>query len=558
MFLINIVIFVCMMTNLKLVCFAICILLLHTTTNAQSPFIFKIKTDNPGATNDSAFHLPAAFFGSNFDVDWNWDGIYDTLSVTSDFIIQYPSPGTYNISIRGSYPELIFWDTSDPSKLLEVISWGSQVWTRFDGGFLNCDSLTSVPGNSPDLSMVTDLSRLFDGAESFNSNINFWNTFTIQNMASTFAGASSFNQPLNFWYTGGVNDMTGMFSAASSFNQNINNWDVSSVNSMAVMFGGTSSFNQPLDMWDVSNVNNMTGMFVNSSLFNQNINTWNVSSVTDMSTMFSNAKAYNQPLDMWDVSSVTNMSFMFSMTDSFNQDISNWNVSSVTNMSGMFENTEVYNQPLNSWDVSSVNRMTSMFSRSDSFNQPLDSWNIALVTNFQWMFEEARAFNQPLDSWDFSSAMWMFSFLDSSNLSTTNYDSLLIHLSNNHSNQSLSLGAEGLTYCLGSNARNNLISNGWNFIGDTIDSGCQIVNVAKYELNSIEELDLYPNPCRDGVIRVSLNLSNHDHLKIFNDRGKLVYEAIPQSEEFTLDSEQLKPGIYFVRYGQFSKKLILL
>ena len=62
------------------------------------------------------------------------------------------------------------------------------------------------------------------------------------------------------WDVSNVTNMSRMFRNATSFNQPLNNWDVSNVTSMNYMFRGATSFNQPLNNWNVSNVTRMTWM----------------------------------------------------------------------------------------------------------------------------------------------------------------------------------------------------------------------------------------------------------------------------------------------------------
>jgi len=84
-----------------------------------------------------------------------------------------------------------------------------------------------------------------------------------------FAGANSFNNgedagrssaPLN-WNVSNVTDMSKLFHFATSFNQPIENWNVGNVTNMSGMFSSATSFNQPIGGWDVSNVTDMSYMF---------------------------------------------------------------------------------------------------------------------------------------------------------------------------------------------------------------------------------------------------------------------------------------------------------
>ena len=75
---------------------------------------------------------------------------------------------------------------------------------------------------------------------------------------------------INNWDVSKVTNMEGMFDGASSFNQPLNNWDVSNVRYMNRMFYRAESFNQPLNNWNVSNdVTHMREMFMNARSFNQ-------------------------------------------------------------------------------------------------------------------------------------------------------------------------------------------------------------------------------------------------------------------------------------------------
>ena len=82
-------------------------------------------------------------------------------------------------------------------------------------------------------------------------------------------------------------------------------------------------------------------------------------------------------------------------------------LSRVTDASYMFHDASSFNGDLSSWDVSSVTNMYSMFSGARSFNGNLSTWDVSSVTSMQDMFYYATSFNQPLDSWDVSSVVHM-------------------------------------------------------------------------------------------------------------------------------------------------------
>jgi surface protein len=186
------------------------------------------------------------------------------------------------------------------------------IWSAVDDWLQQPSLAEDTYGNISDwdVSNVTNMSGMFDGAESFNQDIGDWDVSNVTDMRFMFSGASSFNQDIG-WDVSSVSDMENMFSGATSFNQDIGDWDVSSVTDMTFMFAGATSFNQDIGDWDVSNVTDMPGMFVDANSFNQDIGDWDVSNVTDMRFMFVGATSFNQDIGDWDVSSVSDMSFMF-------------------------------------------------------------------------------------------------------------------------------------------------------------------------------------------------------------------------------------------------------
>ncbi len=201
--------------------------------------------------------------------------------------------------------------------------------------FYGCANLTVLATDAPDLSGVTNMGSMFNGATSFNNPINHWDVSNVTQMYLLLAN-TAFNQPLNNWDVSNVTDMSQMFNGATSFNQPLNNWNTASVtNGMTHMFRNTA-FNQDISMWDTSDVTTMRQMFYNTP-FNQSLNSWNTSKVTNMQLMFYNTP-FNQPLSNWNTASVTDMYGVFFNNDTFNQDLSSWNVSNVTTMGDMFIN----------------------------------------------------------------------------------------------------------------------------------------------------------------------------------------------------------------------------
>ncbi|BCE01074.1 BspA family leucine-rich repeat surface protein [Marinicellulosiphila megalodicopiae] len=373
-------------------------------------FITTWQTDMDGGVDKEITLGVSSDYDYNFTVDWG-DGQQES-NITSSIVHAYDQVGTYSISITGSYPLINFSD--DCSKLKSIEQWGDMQWQSMHQAFMGCTDVNIVDIDAPNLSEVSDMSYMFSLVYLFNQDIGHWNVSSVTNME-------------------------GAFKYAFSFNQNLDNWDTASVTNMQEMFFSAADFNQSIESWNTSEVTNMSGMFREAKSFNQNINNWNVSSVINMNEMFNNSEHFNQPLDKWDVNSVKSMSRIFRGAVNFNQNIANWNVSNVTSFSGAFNGATQFNQDLSAWVVSSVTEMSSMFAYS--------------------------GFDQDISLWDISSVKFMNGMFDETELSTVNYDLLLVSWSNQMPQDGVIFGAGSSRYSAGSiaqTARTALIETfGW-------------------------------------------------------------------------------------------------
>eukprot|EP00956_Cyclotella_meneghiniana_P016363 scaffold25814_cov57-Cyclotella_meneghiniana.AAC.3 len=144
------------------------------------------------------------------------------------------------------------------------------------------------------------MSRMFEGAKSFNQPLNDWNVQSVENMSGMFKNAESFNQPLNKWKVGNVIEMAEMFYGATKFNQPLNGWNVEKVVNMAFMFYHASEFNGDISNWSPNYVKTMRSMFDNARVFNKDITrSWYPLLCRDFSYMFKGASKFNQSLCPW-------------------------------------------------------------------------------------------------------------------------------------------------------------------------------------------------------------------------------------------------------------------
>ena len=271
-------------------------------SNAQDAFITTWKTDLPGGSNNSSITIPTFGTGYNYDVDWDNDGIFDTIGITTSISHDYGAPDTVTIRIRGDFPRIYFFGATDRQKLLAVNQWGSTSWTTMESAFRGCFNLLSVGLDTPDLSGVSDCSSMFLDCINFNSPIDHWDMSSVSDISAFFLKARDFNQPLNSWNVQRVKLMDGMFQLAEDFNQNLNLWVTDSVTNMSGMFRNAYAFDGYIYSWNVGQVTDMGSMFYGAGDFNQNLDQWEVDSVTDFSNMFADAITFNQNVGSWDIS----------------------------------------------------------------------------------------------------------------------------------------------------------------------------------------------------------------------------------------------------------------
>ncbi|MCK5807367.1 DUF285 domain-containing protein [bacterium] len=350
-----------------------------TPPPASEPFITVWKTDNLDEHNSYQSHedqieLPLVENGYyNFLVDWG-DGHQQVIRSWDSALKRhtYSEVGSYTVTITGILTGWAFYEydedlrreiRKDADKLLEVKGWGCFEFGDTEGQFFGAKNLLITATDKPDLSRTKSAKKMFEGCSLLADipGVNKWDMSKIETMEAMFSSAVVFNQDISMWDVSQVTTMERMFSLALQFNQDISPWDVSHVTTMKAMFEHAELFNQDISSWKTSSLTNVEKMFMWAKVFNQNIDTWDVSKVTTMKDFFWGTRDFNQNIASWDVSQVTDMSGLFYWSTLFNQDLSMWNVGNVTTMAKMFEHTLVFDQNLSSWSVEKVTDMTKMF-----------------------------------------------------------------------------------------------------------------------------------------------------------------------------------------------------
>ena len=324
-------------------------------------FVTTWKTDNPGASSSTSITIPTnPAYAYSYDVDWDNDGTFDQFGIAGDVTHDFGVSGTYTIRIQGSFPSIYFNASMDRQKILSIDQWGTIGWSSMYRSYNGCTFVQVSASDSPDLSGVTSMEAMFEGAGSVNASLNSWNTTNVTNMNSLFA-TSNFNGDISSWNTANVTNIGGMFATNPAFNQDLSGWDVSSATDASGMFSGATSFNQ-------------------------NIGGWNTGGLADTSGMFSFATNFNQDISGWDTSSVGDMTAMFAYATSFNQNIGGWNVSAVTDMTSMFDgvtlSTNNYDLLLAGWSAQALQPGVVFSAGNSQYCNAVDRSSI--VTSYAW------------------------------------------------------------------------------------------------------------------------------------------------------------------------------
>ena len=216
-------------------------------TLSADAFITTWRTDSANQT----ITIPVGGSTARYSIDWGDNSPAET-DITGDSTHTYREADSYTVSISGGL-ERFHLDGQQPNagRLASIEQWGDTRWTTMDAAFDGATNMVYRATDTPDLSGVTDMHRMFGDATAFNGDLSSWDVSK-------------------------VTDMSDMFIFAYDFNGNLSSWDVSSVTNMNEMFAVATSFNQPLNSWNVSRVTNMDDMFYFATAFSQNLGNWYV------------------------------------------------------------------------------------------------------------------------------------------------------------------------------------------------------------------------------------------------------------------------------------------
>ncbi len=469
----------------------------------ENDFVITVKTDNPGISANTEFTIPITRTnGNGYNVDCNNDGIDEATGITGNnsYTCIYATPNTYTIRVKDNngndkgFRRIQFGSGTDAQKLLEINQWGTAIWTTMFTAFSDANNTIVTASDTPDLTVATNLKRMFKNCTLADPNVSSWSVSHITNLSEMFRNASSANPDVSGWDTSLVTDFNGMFydavsatpvtttwntssattmahmfHGATQANSDTSAWDTSSVTLMNSMFRGATQANPDVSGWDTSNVTNFSSMFYAASnaqpVTVTNANIWNTGSATQMDSMFRDATNANPDVSGWDTSNVTNFSFMFykaSIAQPITLTSGNvWNTSSATLMKSMFRDASNADPVVSGWNTSSVTDLNRMFLNASVANPDVSSWITSSVTSINSMFRNASLFDQNMSGWDVSQITDATNFLLGAQLTIANYDALLSSWGSQVVQTGVPFHAGTSQYCAGEGGRNVLVSNSW-------------------------------------------------------------------------------------------------
>lgn len=121
----------------------------------------------------------------NYNVDWG-DGSTDE-NVTSDISHTYDSTGIYTVTISGEFPRI-----ASSEHLMTAENWGDQVWTSMSHAFRDIDSLTINAIDTPNFSLVRDMSWMFHETN-LHGNLSHWDVSSVEDMSRMFSECITFD-----------------------------------------------------------------------------------------------------------------------------------------------------------------------------------------------------------------------------------------------------------------------------------------------------------------------------------------------------------------------------
>ena len=129
--------------------------------------------------------IPAS---GTYTIDWGdgtvEEGVRGSQTHTYDFA------GIQTVRISGDITGIRLNNHADAHKLMSIEQWGDSRWTSMDSAFRGASNMTYNAADVPDLSRVTSMGYMFDGASSFDGDLSAWDVSGVRDMSYLFLDAT--------------------------------------------------------------------------------------------------------------------------------------------------------------------------------------------------------------------------------------------------------------------------------------------------------------------------------------------------------------------------------
>lgn len=242
--------------------------------------------------------------------------------------------------------------------------------------------------------------------------------------------------------------------------------------------------------------------------------------------------------------------------------IENWGENSWSSMENAFygcSNLEI--NATDAPDLSNVYSMVRMFSNCFSLNSDIGYWYVSNVKDMSFAFSNAITFDQDLGAWNVSEVVNMTGMFDQVTLSTENYDALLMGWANLSLQSNVNFSGGNSLYCLGEEARDNMMGSPFNWSITDGGFGCPLISgafVTKWKTDN-------PGASADNQITIpTYNGNNYNYIVDWGDdnidygiTGEITHTYdVPGEYEVSISGDF--PGILFSFYiGEGDEEKIL-
>ena len=173
------------------------------TTSPHSQTFTPFVTTWQTSVKNEAIVLPL-IVNDTYDVTIDWgDGSPKQVvdgKLTTAISHHYANKGTHTVSLTPNtadgLPAIYFHNINNAYKITAVTQWGNTPWHTLEGAFSGCLNLDVTAKDTPNLSQVTSLAKMFAGdqhLQNANDSLNHWQVSHVTDMSSMFANARLFH-----------------------------------------------------------------------------------------------------------------------------------------------------------------------------------------------------------------------------------------------------------------------------------------------------------------------------------------------------------------------------